>query len=235
VIDAVKQVAELIKSGVFLYLNVPVYSDFSESDTILTGRVAFWFDYEDISTGFSIFPARINIGVAPIPQGLEKIFYTIDSTSLRPWKGHYISRKTKNPQACWQWISYLSANPNSFLGVPVRRSVAESANWEARVGAENASVYRAALSNISIAKEYEWSDYIDAYNASLPYFLHNIIGKVVIDGGDPQAVIIKEQQAVDEYISCVASIGLSKETSNPDVHSKIVDCQEKADPYVPSP
>jgi ABC-type glycerol-3-phosphate transport system substrate-binding protein len=225
VIHAVKQVTDLIKEGVFLYSNA------TASDAILTGRVAFWFDIEDISTGFSIFPATINMGIAPIPQGIETIFNTVDAASLRPWKGHYISRKTKNPQACWQWISFLSADPSSFIGVPVRRSVAASANWEARVGAENAAVYRAALSEIPLAKDYEWSDYFEAYNSTLPIFLHNIIGKIVLGGGDPQAVIEEEQQDIDEYLACIAPIDLSSETTTPGVFQKILDCQQKADPY----
>ena len=226
VIAAVKQVSDLIKQGVILYGGV------AASDPILRGRVGLWFDTGDISTGPSIFPSNINIGVALIPQGIEQVFYDIPTESLRTTGGLFIARTTKNPQACWEWISFLSADSSSFLGVPVRRSVAASTNWEARVGSENATVYRTALAKIPTAQDYAWNDTIEAYQNTLPiFFLHNVLGKIVLLGGDPVAVLKEEQNEIDTYLACIAPLNLSSIQATPGMAQQISDCFQNADPY----
>ena len=40
--------------------------------------------------------------------------------------GYYISAQAKEPQACWQWITFLSQEPGAVQGLPARRSLAES-------------------------------------------------------------------------------------------------------------
>ena len=226
VIAAVKQISDLIKLGVIFYSNA------TSSDAILTGHMALWFGTEDVSTGFSILPAKININVAPIPQGIEEVFYGTPSESLRTGLGLFISRTTKNTQACWEWVSFLSADSTSFLGVPVRRSVSASANWEARVGAQNAAVYRAALARIPTAHDYAWNDKIEAYQNNLEIlFLHNVLGKIVIGGGDPVTTIAEEQRAIDTYLACIAPLSLSSVQTTPGMSQQITDCLQKADPY----
>lgn len=81
-------------------------------------------------------------GVAPFPQTTlpQRPSQTPDLMSL------YMSRRAANPLGCWEWFKFLSAQPDAFPGVPVRRSVRESQGWEASVGYETASAYRESLS-----------------------------------------------------------------------------------------
>ena len=51
---------------------------------------------------------------------------------------------TRYPQACWEWITYLSRRPPSYV-IPARRSLTESRAFAEEVGAETAEVARAAI------------------------------------------------------------------------------------------
>ena len=235
VLNALKKLSDLIKQGVVLYSNN--LSFLGLQDVILSGRVAFWFDDSDITAGgFSQFNSNtMQVGVAPIPQGLDAHSNLVDvfPGMVRALNGHFISKDTKNPQASWQWLSFISADPTSFYGAPVRRSIAASANWEARVGAQTAAVYRAALAQVSPYQQNPDTntDYWAAYSYELPFFLYKVLGKVVA-GADPQATIIEEQRAIDTYLACIAPLNLVPSVgTTANTNDQITGCAQKADPW----
>jgi maltose-binding protein MalE len=58
--------------------------------------------------------------------------------------GYFVSQQTEHADACWEWISYASREmPNRQT--PVRKSLAESADFERQVGANIAAVARASM------------------------------------------------------------------------------------------
>ena len=76
-------------------------------------------------------------GMAPLPRDEQ-------AATLSFVGGYFISAQASSPQACWQWISFLSKQtPNE--GVPVRRSHAESEVYAQRVGSSAAAVARASM------------------------------------------------------------------------------------------
>jgi multiple sugar transport system substrate-binding protein len=80
---------------------------------------------------------QMNWGMAPLPQDAS-------ASTLAFVLAYAASSDTRHPQACWEWISYLSRNPPPFV-VPARRSLAESADFDEQVGAETAAVARTSI------------------------------------------------------------------------------------------
>ena len=101
---------------------------------VAAGRAAMWIDFPvnwpALETG--------KWGVAPLPRDQVE-------ASLPVVSGYFISANAADPQACWRWIDYLSRQPPEPGALPVRRSVAESEEYERVVGAESAETYRYIL------------------------------------------------------------------------------------------
>jgi ABC-type glycerol-3-phosphate transport system substrate-binding protein len=76
-------------------------------------------------------------GMAPLPRDAQ-------SATLTLVDGYFISAQTQHPEACWNWISFLSTQLPA-LRAPVRRSLAESDEYERQVGAQVAAVVRASI------------------------------------------------------------------------------------------
>jgi multiple sugar transport system substrate-binding protein len=76
-------------------------------------------------------------GMVQLPQDAH-------AATLTLVEGYYISSQTESPEACWNWISFLSQHI-SGRQAPVRRSLAESPDYEQQVGSEAAEVVRASM------------------------------------------------------------------------------------------
>ena len=66
------------------------------------------------------------------------------ATTLTLVEGYYISSQAEAPEACWNWLSFVSQHIPSRQA-PVRRSLAESPDYEQQVGPEVAQVVRASM------------------------------------------------------------------------------------------
>lgn len=80
-----------------------------------------------------------DVGVAPLPSGPGGAYVEIS--------GYFVSARTEHPQACWQWIAFLSGQSEIAWGLPARRSVAESERYRQRVVGEHADVYLAGVAS----------------------------------------------------------------------------------------
>jgi ABC-type glycerol-3-phosphate transport system substrate-binding protein len=101
---------------------------------VVVGKVGMWRD--DIG-GTSEVKQTIDWGIAPLPQDAQA--FTLASVY-----GYAISAQAQNPEACWQWITFLSNEIPPGL-IPARTNVLESAEYEQRVGRAAAQVARASL------------------------------------------------------------------------------------------
>lgn len=134
----------LKKSGGIFVQNDQNYMEFDEA--MRSGRVAFFQTNASQPQGwyFQGQDAPFKIGVAPWPQFNDPTgMFFFGST-----RAHMISKNSKNVQACWDWITYISEQPVLLQGVPARNSVLQSPEWEAAVGKENAAALRAAQNNL---------------------------------------------------------------------------------------
>jgi len=183
--------------------------------TAMMGEKAWWFQGSGQEPTYKI-------GMAPIPQ------ITGDNPmgSWRIDRGHYISAQTQDPQACWEWIKFLSEQSTLLGGVPARRSIVESPAWEASVGREDAAAYRAAITNLKPIEAFDV--YVDMMKILWP--LNNWKTQSVqaaLEGQDIQPVLIALQQKADNYLACA----LVLDTSKPDQLSEDIQaCLRQADP-----
>jgi len=76
-------------------------------------------------------------GVVPLPRDAQ-------SATLTLVEGYFVSSQAQHPDACWQWISFLSEQTSHRL-MPARKSLAESAAYEQQVGSDVAAVARASM------------------------------------------------------------------------------------------
>lgn len=105
---------------------------------IYAGKVGLWSGMLSERSGRS-WPAEWEMrwGTVPLPRDKQ-------SATLTMIEGYFISSQTQHPDACWQWIAFLSKQiPNRRT--PVRRSLIGSSAYERKVGEDIAAVARASL------------------------------------------------------------------------------------------
>jgi ABC-type glycerol-3-phosphate transport system substrate-binding protein len=76
--------------------------------------------------------------------GVVQLPRDVDAATLTLVEGYYVSSTAEFPEACWTWISFVSQHIPSRQ-TPVRRSLAESPDYERQVGSEVAEVVRASM------------------------------------------------------------------------------------------
>lgn len=82
----------------------------------------------------------VNWGMVPLPRGET-------AASMGFAVGYGISADAEFPDACWEWIAYLTRQVPP-VGIPARRSVVESKAYEEQVGAEEATTARASIEHV---------------------------------------------------------------------------------------
>jgi multiple sugar transport system substrate-binding protein len=82
-------------------------------------------------------------GMAPLPREVQ-------GASLSMGEHIFIFEQAQHPEACWQWIAFVSGHmPPEWLA-PLRTSQVESESYEQLVGDEVAAFVRAAANDILI-------------------------------------------------------------------------------------
>ena len=106
---------------------------------IVLGKVGMWI--EDLS-GTREVKATLNWGVVPLPSDAQ-------SFTQASIYGYAISAHAADPDACWQWITFLSEQVHPGL-IPARTSLLESKAYEERVGGQVVDVALTSLENAEI-------------------------------------------------------------------------------------
>ena len=103
-----------------------------------------------------------NPGAVPLPAGTGDAL----GSGYQNVTGYFISAGTEAREACWQWIKYLTEQPNVGMGLPSRHNVAESIAYRQQVGDELADAYLASMENATqppfsqqISDENSWLNY----------------------------------------------------------------------------
>jgi ABC-type glycerol-3-phosphate transport system substrate-binding protein len=227
----------LIQSGVLL---VSSAGDEANTDrinfSVQRGQVAFWrakmgqlSESGDAGGGDTANePLNFPVGILPIPQGDA-------SFSLGPTFAHIISSQSKHPQICWDWIKFLSEQPALMEGVPARKSVAASPNWETQVGKENALVYRLAFKQAlqdlaHIAQNESSEDYVfNSYFSNLFSYWQWQIEMAMIHGEDYTALLPLTQAKAEVYVACATTIDYTKMDYR-QINEAVKSCASQADP-----
>jgi ABC-type glycerol-3-phosphate transport system substrate-binding protein len=193
--NSLKVLEDLNQTGRFFFLTGDRQNSFDAQALVSSGKIAFWtstsgnpgnwYLSQDSSSPFRVGTVPLPITQSPFQQ------YTTANMGL------FISKNSPFPKACWQWIKFLSENPASFDGLPMRRSIRNSSSWESVIGYENAEVYRVA---------YRQSDFI-RYNWDIVGPLHNIFVQAlqsIFEGGDIQIELATAQSKADQFLNCIS-------------------------------
>lgn len=161
---------------------------------IREGRAGMWIT---LSPGEYEMP---NVGIAPLPFPVE----STAAPGATQLSGYFISSAAapEARQACWQWLTFLTEQPNATWGIPARHSVAESAAYRQNVGAELADAYLASIGSgeqlaaRSFAVQADWIRWtqwwlIDAYD------------QVIAGEHDLESALAAAQSLADTYRNCI--------------------------------
>jgi ABC-type glycerol-3-phosphate transport system substrate-binding protein len=183
---------------------------------IREGRAGMWtiLESQELWSDYG----GLRVGMAPLPAGAR--------AALRSVYGYYISAAAAQPQACWEWIRFLSGQPEAVYGAPARRSVAESPQFREQVGEERSA---ALVDSVSGDQRLQGVLGLDAqpwlgYGAAV--WLTRAYVDVINGAATPEQALADAQAASDAYRACAIRSGF-------DAHSDsdaILPCLLETDP-----
>jgi multiple sugar transport system substrate-binding protein len=119
---------------------------------IKEGRLAMWSGtISERGGGVENEAWGVNWGIAPLPKGRQSATFAFTS-------GYVISSRAQDPDACWAWISFLTRQVPLY-GMPARKSVADSKDFEDLVGKDVASVARMSVGHALFFSPSGWDIY----------------------------------------------------------------------------
>lgn len=174
------------------------------------GRAAMWFDQgygafsgpKDGPPG-SARPLSFEIGVAPLPIGAGGLhsgdFYL---------RGFHISAQTKEPQACWEFLKFLSNDVSNLQGgIPARTSIAASGAFAQQAPPGLADVY-AAYAEALKRESRPGADPNTLYGQKFDmYWFFKAISATIDEGADLQSGMDEAQKTTAAYLDCLSKGG----------------------------
>jgi hypothetical protein len=101
-------------------------------------------DYPTSAHYNTLLPFEVGVAPLPLRGGAGE---SLDAQSLASTEFlihvYYVSPHTDVPQLCWEWLTFLSSQPQQLL--PARRSVAASSEWQEQVEDATLPAYLATL------------------------------------------------------------------------------------------
>ncbi len=194
------------------------------SHAISAGQVLLWTSLSSNPIEYPFRTANL-----PMPQA------SFSSTS-RGWvmqSAQFISDQSNVKQVCWDWMRFLSDQPDAFRNMPARQSVVQSPVYATQVGAATVRVYDVTQAN---------SGYSQVYLNTLP--VSNWTWQAVVrvfQGEDTQGVLAEVQRKTEQYTQCLAEINLlaskiaTVSIENAPERAVIGQCARKADPEYQDP
>jgi ABC-type glycerol-3-phosphate transport system substrate-binding protein len=222
-VSAMAWLADLIDSGALLVQTDENWATVEQA--IREGQVAFWTAQAGQPQGwyFQMGEPEFKVGVAPLPA-------IADLSPSEPlyWSspmGHFISSQAEDPQACWEWITFLSEQPEAFPGVPARISVASSPAWVAKIGEQTAEVYRYA------AAQAQQPDPDFQYGQTgWPFYTwRDRAIQAILKGEDPEEALSAAQVIATDYLTCLGAVDLSA-LEQEEIQKEVNRCARQVDP-----
>jgi ABC-type glycerol-3-phosphate transport system substrate-binding protein len=188
------------------------------SSTVSLGRTAVW-GYP-VGAG-DVGGSRAASTVVAYPQGALPNLSGIEGSGQPMML--YISRRSSDPTACWQWAKFLSAQPALFAGIPARQSVRESAEWRQSVGEETAVVYETTYT-----RPPEWELNMGWETVVYRTWWADALLSVY-QGEDAARALARAQRRAETFYDCYAPLARH---SFPDLlpFTQVQECARQADP-----
>jgi ABC-type glycerol-3-phosphate transport system substrate-binding protein len=170
-------------------------------EAVSEGRVAMWFDSGMNTRELADQTGQTgDIAIAPPPLAAGMV--GLETMLMR---GLYISAEARDPQTCWTWLKYLSADVSSLKSAfPARRSVVQSDAFLAQALPGSVEVYQA------YSEAFERTPDVPP---SLPegsridyYWFYHAIDRA-LQGEDLERELQAAQQLTEQYLACVQAGG----------------------------
>jgi ABC-type glycerol-3-phosphate transport system substrate-binding protein len=139
----------------------------------------------------------LQIGIVPLPTSPEA------TASLSPASGFYISANTDKVQGCWEWIKFLTYQPNLSTGLPARRSVAESAAYAQSVGEEHALANLQSIENVTDSTAFRLYAGDNRWLSVGLTWLQQAYTEVINGEASVEQALETAQQTFDAYRACI--------------------------------
>jgi ABC-type glycerol-3-phosphate transport system substrate-binding protein len=223
--EALKWVANLKKAGVFLVQDDTNWE--KTQNALQEGQIAFWFSQAGSQPYGWYFestpPFKVGATTLPIVGDVQDpmLYWNTD-------QAHFISANAENPQICWNWLKFLSEQPTAFAGVPARKSVQNSPEWEAKVGAEFAEIYRQAAAQTLHSSPDDMNSYYSPIIWPLYTWRQEIITPL-LKGEDYLKIIPQSQQKAEDYLACMVTVDREK-LDDTQLQEEVNRCAKQADP-----
>ena len=153
---------------------------------VLAGKVGMWTGMLS-DRGGSTWPAQWNMDWAIVSLPRDR-----QAATLTLVQGYFVMAQTAYPDACWQWISFLSRQlPDR--AAPARRSLAESREYSNRVGEDVAQVARDSMEGALLLSP-ELAEFEDALNVFGNAMSRILAGAATVEEG----LVWAQQQSEQE-------------------------------------
>jgi multiple sugar transport system substrate-binding protein len=178
--------------------------------SVSSGQVAMWIDEYHRHLGSP--PLDFDVGLVSLPVGAASLAGVSSSRAL------YISAQTDVPDACWAWMTFLSAQPEAVQWLPVRRGA-----WRAGVGEELAAAWSSILSQSDLQPPSGGYSMASTYAL---YWLDEALADVLA-GTPPADALVEAQAKASVFVSCM--------NDSDDPRGAWPTCARQADPDVVLP
>jgi ABC-type glycerol-3-phosphate transport system substrate-binding protein len=143
--------------------------------------------------------ADLNTGVVPLPAGSS----SAQGSGFQSVDGYFISARTQERQACWEWITFLTTQSSAASGLPARQDVAESDEYRQEVGDERAEAYLASVSVGSRASFFQRMSDEGNWLMFASIWLSDAYNNIVDGEMTVEEALADAQTKVDDYRTCV--------------------------------
>lgn len=126
-------------------------------------------------------------GMVPLPRDAQ-------SATLASIEGYFVSSQTQHPDACWQWISFLSEQTPYRL-MPARKSLADSTAYEQQVGSDVAAVARASVESVMVP-----SPRLVEFGGVWGMIFWRALDAIIGGRSTPEEAMISAQQEADRIV-----------------------------------
>jgi hypothetical protein len=230
-VDAIRQVLDLAKNGYLKYqplgnimgggfggrgqMTAPVYTD-----------------------TLSLFSFRPNANDTPSPykpttypkgSKFNALSYNIGTV--------YISGKSKNPEACYRWISTIAKHSELFAQMPARRSLLNDPALTSTQGADLVALYNDVATMLqdpnTISIPSQFAGGASPIGFLLQHWLYEAFDKYVLNGGDLEAALKDAETTSKGFQECAVNLpplDVSSMDKARDYIKQFGDCAVKVDP-----
>jgi hypothetical protein len=155
-------------------------------DGLRHGKVGMWIGMLSERGGMT-WPVEwfVNWGMVPLPRDAQAI-------TQADVEGYAIYAQTEHPDACWQWITFLSQRIPYRL-MPARQSLAESTAYGQLVGEDVAIVARASMENAVLINLIAFAEFEDDMNV-----LAEAVGEVIDENMTPREAMEWAQRRAEQ-------------------------------------